>query len=128
MYFIGDLLFGDEFRNWFVYISRTYDAPGLDLENNRFVTFIIFAIVSMTFSPIGEEFLYRGLIHRAFVPRFGENKASIIDSLSFALTHLAHFGIVYVAGAWHLYPIGALLWVILMFLVSRVFFIVKQRT
>ena len=52
----------------------------------------------MTFSPIGEELFYRGIVHGSFTGRFGEQKASFFDSLTFAITHLAHFGIVYVLG------------------------------
>ncbi len=128
MYLIGELFYGDTLHNWFVYIAGTYDAPGINLEENRLAIFLIFATVSMTFSPIGEEFLYRGLIHASFVPRFGENKASLLDSLAFAITHLAHFGIVYVATGWDFYPMPALIWVTMMFLASRLFFIVKQRS
>jgi len=43
----------------------------------------------MLFSPIGEEFLYRGIVHGSFVSRFGEWRASVFDSLAFALTHVA---------------------------------------
>ena len=76
----------------------------------------------MIFSPIGEEFLYRGIIHGSFVPKFGEMKASVFDSLAFAFTHIAHFGIIYTLGAWQFLPVPALLWVASMFLVSQVFF------
>ena len=79
----------------------------------------------MTFSPIGEELFYRGVVHQAFVRRFGENGASRIDSLAFALTHLAHFGLVYVSGVWEIYPLPALMWVGAMFIISRLFFMCK---
>ena len=84
--------------------------------------FTIAVIPSMIFSPIGEEFLYRGIIHGCFVPKLGETKASYFDSLAFALTHVAHFGIVYTLGTWCFLPIPALLWVFSMFIVSQVFF------
>jgi CAAX protease family protein len=128
MYLIGHMLYGDSLRNWFVYISGTYSIPRVNLEEYRLLVFLIFAAVSMTFSPIGEEFMYRGLIHASFVPRFGENKASVLDSLAFALTHLAHFGIIYVAGGWHFYLFPAFLWVAMMFFASRLFFLIKQRS
>ena len=54
----------------------------------------------MTFSPIGEELFYCEIVHGCFAGRFGEQKASFFDSLTFAITHLAHFGIVYVLGGW----------------------------
>ena len=76
----------------------------------------------MIFSPIGEEFLYRGVIHGSFVSKFGEIKASVFDSLAFAFTHLAHFGIIYIAGNWSFLPVPALLWIVSMFFVSQIFF------
>ncbi len=82
----------------------------------------------MTFSPIGEELFYRGIVHGSFVPQLGEQKASIADSLAFALTHLAHFGIVYTAGSWNFLFLPAMLWVFFMFLSSRIFFICKEKT
>ena len=82
----------------------------------------------MTFSPIGEELLYRGLIHQCFVPRYGRNKASIIDSLAFGITHLAHFGLIFSLGEWQFLPIPALLWVLLTFVSSRLFYYCKQKS
>ena len=57
-----------------------------------------------------------------------EQKASILDSLAFALTHLAHFGIVFVAGHWSFLFLPAAIWVMLMFLASRLFFICKVKS
>ena len=97
-YFIGKWLYQHSISNWFVYISNSYGAiPIEELKgNNKHLYFVIFALIGMTFSPIGEELLYRGLIHQSFVSRYGNNKASIIDSLAFTIVHLAHFGIIYI--------------------------------
>ncbi len=126
---IGVWLYADTLQNWMVYISRSYQVPtGFDFETIRFQYFLIFAITSMLFSPIGEEFLYRGMIHRCFSGKFGDNKASIIDSAAFALTHLAHFGILFVNGRWIFAWVPAILWVVMMFLASRIFFVWKQKS
>ena len=82
----------------------------------------------MLFSPIGEELLYRGLAHESFASRFGNRGAALIDAAAFALTHLAHFGIVYVAGAWSFLPLPALFWVVAMFGSSLVFFVARRLT
>lgn len=82
----------------------------------------------MIFSPIGEEFLYRGVIHGSFVEKSGEFKASIYDSLAFALTHLAHFGIIYDGEAWQFLLAPSILWVLSMFLVSQLFFRCKMMS
>jgi len=129
VYLIGQSLYGSSISNWFEYISNSYTVPIEELQGRTKITyFLILAVVGMTFSPIGEELLYRGLIHQSFVHRFGETTASNIDSLAFAIVHLAHFGIIYIVGNWEILYIPALLWMILMFLVSKLFFICKSKS
>jgi membrane protease YdiL (CAAX protease family) len=128
-YAVGILLYKHTINNWFVYISRSYHASGVVLNGSqRNIYFLIYSLTGMTFSPIGEELFYRGLVHGSFAERFGETKASIADSLAFALTHLAHFGIVYFSGSWHFLFIPAILWVFFMFITSRIFFLCKEKT
>lgn len=114
-------LYGHSIDNPFVYIGGNNPTSSLSGENKT-LYFWIAVIPSMIFSPIGEELLYRGLIHGSFVPRFGETTASIFDSSAFALTHIAHFGIIYTAGSWHFTFLPTLLWVFCMFVVSQLFF------
>ncbi len=130
VYLIGSWLYQSSIDNWFVYISNSYSSIPTDaLEgSNRNSYFIIFAVIGMTFSPIGEELLYRGLIHQSLVSRFGNNKASIIDSLAFAITHLAHFGIIYSNNTWKFILIPALLWVIIIYFTGRLFHFCKAKT
>lgn len=117
------LLFGGQsLDNAFVYIGRIGGVPVDVPASDKWIYFLIAATPSMIFSPIGEEFLYRGVVHGSFVGRFGEVKASYFDGLAFALTHLAHFGIVYTAARWLFLPLPAVLWVVSMFIVSQVFF------
>lgn len=116
------LIFEKTDGNAFVYISKAGAMPADILPSDKLIYFIIAAIPSMIFSPIGEEFLYRGVIHGSFVSKFGEIKASVFDSLAFAFTHLAHFGIIYIAGNWSFLPVPALLWIVGMFFVSQIFF------
>lgn len=129
IYITAVLLFKHTVSNWFVYISRSYSASGINLNGSqRFIYFIIYSVTGVTFSPVGEELFYRGLVHGSFAVRFGEQKASVADSAAFAVTHLAHFGIVYFFGSWHFLFIPAILWTFCMFVASRLFFICKQRT
>lgn len=128
VFLVGEWFYGDTISNWFVYISRSNGASGTPNESERLIFFLISGAMSMTFSPVGEELFYRGLIHGAFQVDFGQIKASYIDSLAFALTHLAHFGIVYNNQTWSLLFLPALLWVLFMFLASRVFFFFKQKS
>lgn len=123
------LYYGDSLQNAFVYMSGNYPVGETAMTpSTRFTYFLIGTMASISFSPLGEELFYRGIVHESFVSRFGEQRASTFDSLAFALTHIAHFGIVYVAGAWQVFCLPALLWVIAMFVTSKVFFLCKQRS
>jgi len=129
MFMIAQWCYAHTLSNWFVYIGKSYQTAGIKLDgNNKLIYFIIYAVTSMTFSPIGEELFYRGIVHESFAVKHGERKASLWDSLAFALTHLAHFGIVYIAGGWNFLLIPALLWVAGMFLSSRIFFYCKVKS
>jgi uncharacterized protein len=129
VYLLGVALYKHTYSNWFVYISKSYQASGIVFnDSQRLIYFLIYSLTGITFSPIGEELFYRGIVHGSFVGKYGEQKASIADSIAFALTHLAHFGIIYISGHWRFLCIPALLWVFFMFLTSRIFFICKQKT
>ncbi|HBH24493.1 MAG TPA: CPBP family intramembrane metalloprotease [Cytophagales bacterium] len=127
-YWTGNLLYGDSLNNWFMYISRSYGVEQDLLYENRWMYFGIFSLMGITFSPLGEELLYRGLIHECFVDKYGDNQASQIDSLAFAFAHLAHFGLLYVEGEWSFRFLPALLWIFFMFLASRAFYFVRVKT
>jgi len=86
------------------------------------------AITGMTFSPIGEEFFFRGIVHGSFAKSIGERKASIVDSAAFAVTHISHFGLVFINSQWDFYIIPAIIWVLSIFFVSVLFFIFKRKT
>lgn len=116
-------LWGRTVENPFAYIAGTYsNVPDSPSDADRLIYFIIYAVIGMLFSPIGEELLYRGIAHESLASRLGNRGAALVDAGAFAVTHLAHFGIVYIAGAWTFLPLPALLWVVAMFLSSLVFY------
>ncbi|MBL7862196.1 MAG: CPBP family intramembrane metalloprotease [Cyclobacteriaceae bacterium] len=122
----GKGLFGTSYENWYQYIGRSYNIPaGISTEDKR-VMFIITALVSMIFSPVGEELFFRGIVHSSFRESVGESTASRIDASAFALTHLAHFGLVYVNSQWQILWLPALIWVSSMFIVSLVFYACRK--
>ncbi len=86
------------------------------------------AITGMTFSPIGEELFFRGIVHSSFATSLGDKKASILDSFAFAITHISHFGLVFINNEWAFYKTPTLIWVLSMFLVSVLFFIFKKHS
>ena len=117
------LAFGTGLENPFVYIATLADTG-----NPSPVYFMVYMIIVMSFSPIGEELFYRGVVHQAFAEELGEKKASVIDSAAFALTHLAHFGLVFMAGGWTFLPLPAILWLLSTFLLCLVFNRVKRES
>ncbi len=122
-YLIFLLLFGSEISNPFVYIEgKTFNGEG------NLVYLIIYLVIVMTFSPIGEELFYRGVVHKTFGDTLGDRKAALIDSAAFALTHLAHFGIVYTMGIWKFLPLASLIWMGSMFLICLVFNWIKRKS
>jgi membrane protease YdiL (CAAX protease family) len=123
VHLIATALWGSTTSSPFVYISLSYaNVPAALDDGDRLVFFIIFAVIGMLFSPIGEEILYRGLAHESLATRWGDRRAALIDAGAFAITHLAHFGLVFVAGAWAFLPLPAVLWVSAMFLASLMFY------
>ncbi|HAQ21857.1 MAG TPA: CPBP family intramembrane metalloprotease [Prolixibacteraceae bacterium] len=128
LYFLGQSLYGNSYENWYQYIGKSYNIPtGIDARNKA-ILFTIMALTGMTFSPIGEELFFRGIVHASFAKSIGEKKASIVDSSAFAVTHISHFGLVFVNNQWKFYTFPAILWVTSIFLVSVLFFISKRRS
>jgi membrane protease YdiL (CAAX protease family) len=127
LYWVGLKLYGNSDQNWYKYIGRSYNLSAEMADQEKFIMFLIVAFTSMIFSPIGEELFFRGVIHGSFAASLGERRASMVDSSAFALTHIAHFGWVYIDGTWQFFLIPALLWVVSMFLVSVLFFSMKKK-
>lgn len=128
LHVIGKLLYEDSFQNWYAYIGESYKIPEVISASDKFTLFLVMAITGMIFSPIGEELFFRGVVHGSFAKSIGDQKAAIVDSLAFALTHIAHFGLVFINGNWIFYFVPTLLWVIGMFLVSIAFFQMKKSS
>ena len=126
IFLLGQTLYGNELSNWFKYIGESYPIDFNTISNaDKDIYFLVFVGIGMTFSPLGEELLYRGLVHGCFLYRFGDKKSAVIDSAAFGLTHLAHFGIIYNNSTWDFYLLPGLIWVFLMFLTGLVFNISK---
>jgi membrane protease YdiL (CAAX protease family) len=128
LYYLGTNLYHDTDANWYKYIGKSYKIPDHIGPDERSTLFTVVAITGMIFSPVGEELFFRGIVHSAFAVNLGERKACLADSLAFALTHISHFGLVFISGNWDFYPVPALLWVSGMFLVSLMFFFFKQAS
>jgi len=128
LYFIGDLLYGDSYNNWYKYIGKSYNIPLEISAQERKIYFFIFAFTGMIFSPVGEELFFRGIVHSAFAKSVGDLKASIFDSTAFAVTHISHFGLVFLMNQWEFLTVPAIIWVLNMFLAGILFYYFRQKT
>ncbi|MCP3933232.1 MAG: CPBP family intramembrane metalloprotease [Bacteroidetes bacterium] len=129
MFLIINELYGDSIGNWFLYISNSYsNIPENITHSDKLIYFIIYAFISMIFSPIGEELFYRGIIHECFASKWNDKIATIIDSSAFALTHLAHFGIIYHLGQWSFLLFPSILWVIFIFFIGVLFYVIRKKS
>ncbi len=128
LYFFGDLFYQNTLENWYVYISKSYNIPHEINQNDKLLLFVIMATTGMIFSPIGEELLFRGIIHSSFAKSVGNFKASIVDSSAFALTHISHFGLVFINNEWNFFILPTIIWVLSMFLVSVLFYTCRRKS
>ena len=118
LHFIGQILYYHSFQNWYQYIGKSLDKSK---------GFAIIASMGMIFSPIGEELFFRGIVHTSFSKSIGEKKASLVDSSAFALTHISHFGLVFINNKWDFYLIPTLIWVASMFFGSLLFIAFRKK-
>ena len=126
LYFLGQTLYGNSYENWYNYIGKSYKIPtGINSIDKR-ILFWIMAFTGMTFSPIGEELFFRGIVHSSFAKSIGEKKASIVEGAAFALTHISHFGLVFVNYRWDFFTLPTLIWITSMFLLSLLFFTFRK--
>jgi membrane protease YdiL (CAAX protease family) len=126
LYFLGQALYGSSYENWYQYIGKSYNIPIEISKGDKAILFAIMALTGMTFSPIGEELFFRGIVHSSFEKSIGERKASIVDSSAFAITHISHFGLVFVNNGWSFFIMPTIIWVLSMFLVSVLFFVFRK--
>ncbi|HET6555918.1 MAG TPA: type II CAAX endopeptidase family protein [Prolixibacteraceae bacterium] len=122
LYFLGQVLYGSTYENWYEYIGKSYNIPTKISPDDKKIMFVLMAFTGMIFSPIGEELFFRGIVHSSFAKSIDEKKASIVDSSAFALTHVSHFGLVFINNKWDFYVVPTFIWVASMFFVSVLFF------
>jgi len=128
LYFFGEILYGNSYENWYTYIAKSYTISQTIDEQRKFIMFGISALIAMTFSPIGEELFFRGIVHSSFAKSLGNKKASVIDSIAFAMVHVSHFGFVFHNQEWEFLVVPTLIWVLSMFTLSRLFYVCRKRT
>ena len=116
-FIVGVQLFGSSADNWFVSVARTYrEQPSAGLSMLQL--HLMFTIVACTFSPLGEEFFFRGYLQKILEQRMSVRAATHAQSAAFSLVHLFHHGIIMGAAGLVLRPLSGALWVLLLWSLS----------
>jgi membrane protease YdiL (CAAX protease family) len=124
LFALGYWWFGTGPDNWYMSILRSWDiTDGMQSDLGTLTLFLMFAIPSALFSPIGEEIFFRGFVHESFRERWGYRVALAANALAFAAVHGLHHG--FQPG--HFRPWSGLLWVALIAGVVMLFQLCKER-
>ncbi|MET0981545.1 MAG: type II CAAX endopeptidase family protein [Telluria sp.] len=126
-FWFGFALYGAGPDHWFVSIARSFrqqPTPGFSLLQLH----LMFTIVAILFSPVGEEIFFRGFLQKVLEDRHGRTRATVMEAALFALVHLCHHGILVTSAGITLLPVSAALWVAQMFLLSLMFAWLRRKS
>lgn len=86
---------GDGASNWFVYhaLSLRDVLVGVPADMSPLIQYGIVTGPALVFSPLAEEFLFRGYLMECASRRWGYSAGMHGQATAFALVHLAHFGL-----------------------------------
>lgn len=128
IYLLGAYLFQKSENNWYITIMNSFNKNDLisDIKPSLGLFFLV-SFPTMIFSPIGEEFFFRGMLHEAFAEKWGERKATLADASFFGLTHVAHHGLLFGASGIKILP-SSIPWVLLMMMVSVLFSFMRKKS
>ncbi len=96
IFWIGMALYGNSPDNWCVSIRDSFQLNQMLAVMSPTAAFAVIALLTMSFTPIGEEFLFRGLIQESFTLRWNAVIATLFNGFAYGLIHLLH-----VHGLWH---------------------------
>jgi uncharacterized protein len=96
IFWIGVALYGNSTDNWCVSIRDSLQLNQMLAVMSPAAAFAVIALLTISFTPIGEEFLFRGLIQQSFTLRWNAVIAALVNGLAYGLIHLLH-----VHGLWH---------------------------
>jgi len=96
VFWIGMALYGNSPDNWCVSIRDSFQLKHMLAVMSPAAAFAVIALLTMSFTPVGEEFLFRGLIQQSFTLRWNAVIATLVNGFAYGLLHLLH-----VHGLWH---------------------------
>ena len=113
-YGLGVLLYGSSGQHWFQSVAASFFEDERVLQMPLNALFLMFTIPAMTFSPIGEEILFRGCLQTAVEKQRGIVAGVGLSAFLFATVHLLHHGIVADEAGLKIYWVSGFLWWLLM--------------
>jgi membrane protease YdiL (CAAX protease family) len=128
VYALGYLLFGNGENNWYVSLLNSYQIEGSMRAMGMSTLFLIFTAPAILFSPAGEEFFFRGMIHESAREAGAPGGAALWNALAFAGAHLLHHGIFREGAGLRILPVSGLIWFLLMMGLSWVFTECRERS
>jgi len=128
VYAISMALYGSSPDNWCVSIRDGFHIAELRATMPLAAAFAVIVLPAMILSPIGEEILFRGLLHQSFVRRWNVTVATAVNGLAFGLVHLHVHGLWHDAAGFHFRIVSGALTVLFLTGVSAVFTLCRMRT
>ena len=125
---LGFLLYGRGADNWYIVISQQYLIDDSMSQFPKLGLIVMFTVPAMLFSPIGEEFFFRGMVYESINGRWGERAATLVNGLAFSAVHFLHYGIARDADGWRFRLLPGMLWVLLMMGTSWLFTLCRKRS
>lgn len=125
---IGWVLYGRSADNWYISVLASFSIGAAQMQIPRFVLFLLYTLPAMIFSPIGEEFFFRGMLHESVKEQWGATVATTVNATAFGGIHLLHHGVRWDSAGGHLLLGSGLLWVGLMMGLSWLFTVCRQRS
>jgi uncharacterized protein len=129
VFWIGMALYGNSPDNWCVSIRESFQLNRMLTVMSPAVAFAVIALLTISFTPIGEEFLFRGLIQQSFSFRWNAVIATLVNGFAYGLMHLLHVhGVWHDAAGFHLRLISGALMVLLLAGLGAIFTICRLWT
>jgi uncharacterized protein len=128
LFSVSTSLHGSPSDNWIASVRA-----GMQLDRMRAVMgpaaiLAMLAVPALIVTPVGEEILFRGLIHQAFTMRWNWIAGIAVNSLAFGLVHLHVHGLTHDAAGFHLRVVSGGMFVLGGALLSAVFTLCRMRT
>jgi membrane protease YdiL (CAAX protease family) len=128
IFFIGYGLYGQGADNWFISLRDSFDIDATLNELPRLQLFLMYTIPAILFSPIGEEFFFRGMVYASVENTLGTRAGTAVNAVAFAGVHLLHHGLSWTTAGLHFAWVSGTLWFMMMLALSWFFTQCRQQS